>query len=48
MNRIIFTAIFVLIAVSCSNYERVKPEQVKNLNSTEWTIKSEPKISESE
>jgi len=42
MNRLIFTAIFILTVVSCSNYVRNNPEQVKNLNSTEWTIKSEP------
>ena len=48
MNRIIFTVIFILLVVSCSNYVRNDPERVKNLNSTEWTIKSEPKTVETE
>jgi len=48
MNRIMFTAILILIVVSCSNYVRNDPEQVRNLNSTEWTIKSEPETSETE
>ena len=48
MIRIIITAVFILIIISCSNYVRNDPEQVKNLNSTEWTIKNEPETSEIE
>ena len=48
MIRIFFTAVFILIIVSCSNYVRNDPEQVKNINSTEWTIKSGPEIREIE
>jgi len=48
MNKIIFTTIFILFVVSCSNYVRNDPEQVKNLNSAEWTIKSKPKTVEAE
>ena len=48
MIRIINTAVCILIIGSCSNYVRNDPEQVKNLNSTQWTIKSEPETSEAE